>query len=97
MFIAPIEFGSILSGTKAAQQPQKEDLAFFTEFQNAVQDARQAEKQAAEDAYQLAIGEADNLHEITINAAKAELSVQLVVQLRNKLMDSYSELMRMGI
>ncbi len=96
MFISPIEFGSIIGGQKSVAAPQN-DMSFFNEFQNAINDARQAEKQAAEDAYKLAIGEADNLHEITINAAKAELSVQLVVQLRNKLLDSYSEIMRMGI
>lgn len=96
MFISPVEFGSILSVTKSTEIGQNK-ISFIDEFQNAVNDAKTAEIQAEEDAYKLAIGEADNLHEITINAAKAELSVQLMVQLRNKLLDSYNEIMRMGV
>ena len=95
MFISPIEFGSIIKTQNAGTSVNS--IPFMNHFQNAVSDAKEAEKIAQLDAQKLATGQADNLHEITINAAKAELSVQLMVQLRNKLLDSYSEIMRMGI
>jgi len=45
----------------------------------------------------LALGEADSLHQIMINLEEAKLSFELVVQVRNKLLDAYQELMRMQI
>jgi flagellar hook-basal body complex protein FliE len=32
-----------------------------------------------------------------INAQKAELSLDLMIQLRNKALDAYNEIMRMGV
>lgn len=45
----------------------------------------------------LALGEADNLHQVMINLEKAKLSFELVVQVRNKILDAYQDLMRMQI
>ncbi|MDR0434504.1 MAG: flagellar hook-basal body complex protein FliE [Gracilibacteraceae bacterium] len=41
-------------------------------------------------------GDADQLHTLTIASVKADLALQLFVQLRNKAHDAYSEIMRMG-
>jgi flagellar hook-basal body complex protein FliE len=53
--------------------------------------------QADDGVRKLALGEADNLHQVMINLEKAKLSFELVVQVRNKLLDAYQELMRMQI
>jgi len=53
--------------------------------------------QADDGIRKLALGEADNLHQVMINLEKAKLSFELVVQVRNKLLDAYQELMRMQI
>lgn len=45
----------------------------------------------------LLIGELNNLHDATIAARKAELSISLTVQVRNKLVDAYNEIMRMQV
>lgn len=45
----------------------------------------------------LLMGESDNLHDPMIAATEAELSVSLVVQIRDKVVDAYSELMRMQV
>ncbi|MDD3921677.1 MAG: flagellar hook-basal body complex protein FliE [Eubacteriales bacterium] len=45
----------------------------------------------------LLLGELDNLHDATIAARKAELSLSLTVQVRNKLVDAYNEIMRMQV
>jgi flagellar hook-basal body complex protein FliE len=38
-----------------------------------------------------------DLHNIAIAAAKAELTLNLTLQLRNKIIDSYTEIMRMSV
>lgn len=54
-----------------------------------------AEKNHAE--YLLATGQLDNPAELTIATTKAQMSVELLVQLRNKALEAYSEVMRIGL
>lgn len=70
--------------------------SFFSVFQNAIDAVKttDAEKNKAE--YLLATGNLDNPAALTIASTKAELSVDLLVQLRNKALDAYSELMRIS-
>ncbi len=49
------------------------------------------------DAYKLSVGEADDLHTIMINAARADIALQTMVQLRNKVLEAYSEVMRINL
>jgi flagellar hook-basal body complex protein FliE len=49
------------------------------------------------DAYKLSIGEADDLHTVMINAARADIALQTMVQLRNKVLEAYSEVMRINL
>lgn len=46
---------------------------------------------------QLAAGEATNLHQVMINLEQAKMSMQLVMQVRNHLLDAYRELLQMQI
>jgi len=45
----------------------------------------------------LLTGEADDLSGLLIDAQKAELALQLALQIRNKLIDAYNEVMRMSV
>ena len=45
----------------------------------------------------LATGEMNNLHEVMMSLEKAKLSFQLTLQVRNKLLEGYQEIMRMQI
>jgi flagellar hook-basal body complex protein FliE len=46
---------------------------------------------------QLATGQTGNLHEVMLDLEKARLSFQLAVQVRNKLLEGYQDIMRMQI
>lgn len=46
---------------------------------------------------QLAAGEEDNLHQVMIALNKASISFELMVQVRNKTLEGYQELMRMQV
>jgi flagellar hook-basal body complex protein FliE len=45
----------------------------------------------------LAAGEASNLHQVMINLEEAKLSMQLVMQVRNHLLDAYHDLLQMQV
>jgi flagellar hook-basal body complex protein FliE len=47
--------------------------------------------------YLMATGQLDNPALLTIASTKAQLSVQLLVQLRNRAVDAYNELMRISV
>ena len=46
---------------------------------------------------QLVAGEATDLHQVMVAVEKASLSLELTLEIRNKLIDAYRELMRMQI
>lgn len=49
------------------------------------------------DLQQLAVGGAENLHQIMIRMEETRLSFQLAMQVRNRLLESYQELMKMPV
>lgn len=72
-----------------------------TDFAGLVSDlVRQVDdkgKVAAAEAKQLMLGESDNLHRSMIAMQESGLAFTLLVEVRNKLVESYQELMRMPV
>ncbi len=46
---------------------------------------------------QLITGEAQNAHEVMIKTQEAVLALEMTVQLRNKIVEAYQEIMRMQV
>lgn len=99
MFIKPIQNINDLSQINELNKTsnQKNELSFKSIFNNALDNYIEAENKVDEDIYELSTGESDDLHNLMINTQKAELSLDLVLQLRNKALDAYNEIMRMGV
>ncbi len=45
----------------------------------------------------LAAGETDNIHHVMLSLEKAKLSFQLMLQVRNKALEAYQDVMRMQV
>jgi len=45
----------------------------------------------------MATGRTDNLHDVMLQVAQADLSFRLVLEIRNRLTDAYQEVMKMQI
>ena len=60
-----------------------------------VQDVDKMQKVADYQVERYATGDLKDIHEVMIAAQQANLSLQLLVEVRNKVMESYRELMRM--
>jgi flagellar hook-basal body complex protein FliE len=53
--------------------------------------------QADASSLRLATGQPVDIHEVMLNTEQASLGFQLALQVRNKLVDAYSDIMRMSI
>lgn len=73
------------------------DASFTKVFESAVDNVNKAESTLKQDEIMVATGQADDLHTVMIDAAKAELALSMLVQVRNKALDAYNEIMRMTL
>lgn len=99
MQIAPIQpIQSIADLSKVTKSNETSNtLPFQDLFQDAVNNVKTTDTNLNQELYKLATGQSDNLHNLTIASQKATLSVELLVQLRNKALDAYNEVMRMSV
>lgn len=81
-------------GAKGAQA-SSEDFGQFLE--EAVSEVNQQQLNADKAVEQLQTGEASNLHEVMVAMEKADISLRLMVQMRNKVVEAYQEIMRMQV
>jgi flagellar hook-basal body complex protein FliE len=92
-FIEKIENAAGASSDEA----QVYDSDFRKIFEGLIGDVEQTEAVAERDAYLLSVGAMEDPHTAMINAAKAELTLSTMVQMRNKILDAYSEIMRINV
>ena len=62
---------------------------------NMVSDFNQVQNQAADEVARLAAGKADNVHQVMISLGKAEVSFNYMLEVRNRLLDAYKQVMQM--
>ncbi len=66
-------------------------------FQTAVDNVIETDAEKTQLEYLMATGQLDNPAELVIASSKAQLAVDLLVQLRNKAVEAYSELTRINL
>jgi flagellar hook-basal body complex protein FliE len=79
----------------AAQPPAGQDFGNW--LTSAVGRVNQQLVQADQGLRELAAGETENLHQVMIALEEARLGVQLLVQVRNRLLEAYQEVLRMQL
>lgn len=85
--------------TSRVQEEQKPEggSAFAEIFKSAIENVRQSEDVVAKAEYQLSTGTLDNPAELSLELYKANTAMNLLVQLRQKALDAYSELSRLSV
>ena len=86
-------FGKVSSQPSPAQNGE---AIFRDVLESAVKNIVETDNEVNKQQYLLATGQTDDVHNLTIAATKAQLSVDYMVQLRNRAMESYSEIMRIN-
>lgn len=80
------------------RQPEGAEGATFTDTLNEAIHRVDGTQKAAEGEIEAFIaGEQENLHEVMISMNQAKLHFQLMTETRNKLLETYQELMRMPV
>jgi len=75
-----------------------EGTGSFTDiFQDSLKAADNLDAVDKGSSLELLMGQADDLSGLLIDAQKAELSLNLALQIRNKIIDAYNEVMRMSV
>ena len=102
MFIVPISqmpsIGSISTPNGATQQNiEGSGSSFGKIFEQAIQHVRETQEVSDQYAYDLAMGNTDDLHNISIASAKASAAMELTVQLTSRAVNAYNEIIRMQI
>ncbi len=86
------------SQTGVAKGNSVGDNSLFKDLLNrAVNTLNESENLSVRENYNLLINNDINLHEVMIAAEKADIVLQFTLQVRNKIMDAYNEIMRMQI
>ena len=63
----------------------------------AIDQTKTAQLDAASAVTDLVTGKADNLHEVMLSMEEADVSMRMLVQIRNKVVDAYKEIIQMQV
>ncbi|WP_027400172.1 flagellar hook-basal body complex protein FliE [Anaerovorax odorimutans] len=100
MFITDINKIDGIQNTKFNEKDYSSEGAqvpFKSVFEDAIKNVAETDEKVNSDVALLATGQSDDLHNLQIDITKAQLSLQMMVQLRNRAMDAYSEIMRINL
>jgi flagellar hook-basal body complex protein FliE len=96
-----VQFGKSIQGVSGVSDPAKPktagDSSFERVLQKSLEEVNELQGQADQAIGELATGQTEDLHRTMILMEKAEMSLKLMVQVRNKLLDAYQEIMRMPL
>lgn len=97
--ISPITgITGIGGGQRVSRLDRLADQSVFGSiFQSAIQNVKDTDAEKTQTQYLLSTGQLDNPAALGIASAKAEISLNLLIQLRNKALDAYSELTRISL
>ena len=72
-------------------------IPFASILQNAVNEYSALQQTADTESQQLALGNTDNLAQVTIDSLKAKAALQTTVQLTSRIVGAYKEIMQMQV
>lgn len=81
----------------AAPSSEKTEKSFADTLKDAVNSVNTMQKDSDKKMEDLATGKNHNIAEVMISAEKADISLKLMVQVRNKIIEAYQEIMKMQV
>jgi flagellar hook-basal body complex protein FliE len=97
--VTDITLNSHLQGLSKQKISPVQDIGdkFGQALKTSIAEVNQAQVSADRAAEQIAAGETKNLHGAMIKLEEADISMRLMVQVRNKAIEAYQEIMRMQV
>lgn len=95
--ITPIGTGKLGLTPVSTQQEEDKSVNFRDLLDSAISEIDTLQKNADEKIASFAAGMITDPHEVTIAIEEAGLALQYAIQVRNKMIDAYQEIMRMQV
>lgn len=100
-----VETGSLKSPLSSGQESKSisslsessGDVSFADTLKNAINQVNEIQQVSNKKMQDLSIGKTDNVADVMITAEKADIAMRVMVQVRNKVIDAYNEIMRMQV
>lgn len=105
-FIENGNLEQVIDGGRAVANPSAPEIpgqapegakAFTSYLAESIEKANDIQRQADAAARELIAGRNKNIHETMLMLEKADMSFRLMMQVRNKVIDAYREIMRMQV
>ena len=85
---------NITDTTKNSESKNKENIDFLSILKETVADLNKSQKKADEASASIATGTVKDLHQAAITIDKAEINMKMMLEIRNKALSAYKELLR---
>ncbi len=92
-----IDVGGGSSTSKTSGADAAGGASFGDTLTKAIGQVNEMQKTADKGMENLATGRTDNIADVMLQTEKADIALKLMVQVRNKIIDAYSEIMRMQV
>lgn len=92
-----IQLNQAKSANQESDSQKGQVISFGDYLKNALNNVNQLQLDSQQIGVDFAAGKTDNIHEVMIAGEKADIALQLTMQIRNKVVDAYNEIMRMQI
>lgn len=86
-----------LADTASISQTEEPEKTFGEFLKDALHNVNNLQHQSKQASLNLAAGKIQDIAEVTIAAEKASIALQLTMQVRNKVVEAYQEVMRMQV
>ena len=73
------------------------EIPFADMVKGLIKDTDQQQIQAQDGVRQLVTGQAESIHDVVLTTSLADLAFRLMMEIRNRLISSYQEVMRMQV
>jgi len=95
--IRPVDIPTSIPGQPTPTKPAENSTGFGDVLQDALQQVSDLQAQAGDDVQRVLTGEITDVHSAMIAVQKADISFQMMMQVRNKIVSAYQEIMRMQV
>ena len=97
LYLSPVKLQNTMVNSNNATNTDEQNLKFSDVLSNALSDVNQLQLKASHSSVDLAAGKVQDISEAVIATEKATIALQLTMQVRNKIVDAYQEVMRMQV
>lgn len=82
---------------ESSKSPEAEKTSFKETLATFIKDVDHLQKNAEEATQRLVAGEAESIHQVMLAMEEANTSFRLMMEMRNKILEAYREMMRMQV